>query len=292
MRLIWATFSIWLCAVPAASQSFTGIWHEEGDCGTDGLISVIAAGHEILIAPDFVEAGPITIDEQDEFGWHRFTYDDWIMFARFPNGTDSTHQTAWPTGAFDNEETTAAMREGRLAPGSTPDLAFWELTTYDRCDALPAEAQLIFGELTALLFALDTAMDVCEDPGTDLGSCAEELFAALEVRRDGRLVVAEMARIVRALTLYVSTNRDDAQMAGVAAGQAAALPLGPVVAATLLHSFDYDSDGTLVLEELAFDRIAPDTDLAFSELVVPQATGALGEIVKDLQRELLGQILR
>ena len=133
------------------------------------------------------------------------------------------------------------------------------------------------GEALALFSAFDQIADIC---GSGTGrECAGAIFDFADVSDDRKLSLAEVSRLVRAGTTFVSyetliQNEEGAIKVPVSAlsGTTALVSFaGPMVTRNLLSSYDFDGDGFLTLEEVMQDR-EPLFDYALAE-----ATGtALG----------------
>ncbi len=151
--------------------------------------------------------------------------------------------------------------DGRLEEAYPPDNApkgslpgpRWNRASFEDCGAsLPAGLALLHGEAAAFFRALDGVAADCQG-GTP--RCAPGLFALADVSGDGRLSRAEIARLLRIAAYLGPLMGDEAiEHEVLAAAVAAMVPLGPLLAAAVVGSFDYDDDGGISLGELLRDR--------------------------------------
>lgn len=153
------------------------------------------------------------------------------------------------------------------------------LDTMQRCDRPPAVLAATLGEALSVFSEMDAVRERCS--GGESGGCVEALVATLDVSGDDRLSAAEIARAIRAVSVYFSYEasaagqRAEAAEAGASVGiSQAAVPLpniygataafgvlAPFVTTSLLDSYDYDGDGFLGAAELLQDREDLDLDV-------------------------------
>ena len=116
----------------------------------------------------------------------------------------------------------------------------WQIFQYKPCTALPPDMRVLHGEAVTLLRAFDPAVALCR-AGSE--ACLEALFKAADKNPDGKLNTAEWSRVLR-LAAYLSVGAsDDANEGEVAGALAVGLPLAPVIAASIIASYDYNGNG-------------------------------------------------
>ena len=135
---------------------------------------------------------------------------------------------------------------------ATPD-STWESVDYENCGgSLPRDKVMLHGEAVAMLSVVSRAQQSCKQ---DQAACAITLFAGLDITGDGNLSSAELARLFRvAGYLAAISESDGATSDDLAAVLAASLPVAPLMASAIVHSFDYDNDGVISLAEISQDR--------------------------------------
>ncbi|WP_172327825.1 hypothetical protein [Mangrovicoccus sp. HB161399] len=243
-------------AQEGAAPGWSGIWRNDS-CGSGTDSWVLGADLELVINEGDFFAGPVAISPEPLAGWYRYIAGGTSFYIRRDGDSLIFRDLLDP----DDEALSDAVNAGEVTPATHSGI--WEDTAYHRCERLPAASQLLFGELAAVLLALDA---VPRDCGRDAegGSCMEGIAAALDLGGDGKLNRAELARALRAAALFVDGTGDEATELGDAAGeQVAALAAAPFLASLMLASFDYSGDGSLSAEELAADRFAgPGSDLS------------------------------
>jgi len=150
-------------------------------------------------------------------------------------------------------EPDAKLRDDRL-PGGTA------VSAWQRCQAADVATMLLHGEGLAFLGALERLEAACQ--AGPMQACITALVAEADVSGDGRLSVAEVARLMRGAgwALAVQEGATTDSIAGAAALGAVA---GLAAARGVVSSLDYDGDGVLSPAELAQDR-----------LVFPPGTGS------------------
>ena len=129
----------------------------------------------------------------------------------------------------------------------------WWRITFERCDAVPAQLTLYYGEILTWIEALPSLRAGCAE-GSEIG-CIEAVWGLGDVSGDGLLSLAELSRILRILTQAAAIAHED----GAATEELGMATLGTVLAAPLvghllLASLDYDDDGHLSPDELLQDR--------------------------------------
>ncbi|MGK7863516.1 EF-hand domain-containing protein [Falsiroseomonas sp. E2-1-a4] len=146
---------------------------------------------------------------------------------------------------LETAEPEAKLREDRL-PGDSV-VAAWH-----RCPAPPVALAAVHGEGAAFLAALEHLEAGCGS-GTP-GACAAAIVAQADVSGDGRLSVAELARLLRGAA-WVAAVQEGATQDVIAAAVGAGGLAGILAARLLMESLDYDGDGRISAAELAQDRV-------------------------------------
>jgi hypothetical protein len=146
--------------------------------------------------------------------------------------------------ALETAEPNPKTRDDRL-PGEV------EPEAWRRCASPPLALAALHGEGAAFLGALEHLEAACGTPTP--GACAAAIVAQADVSGDGRLSVAELARLARGAAWVVAVQEGatpDMLGAAVGAGGLA----GILAARVLVESLDYDGDGRLSAPELLQDR--------------------------------------
>lgn len=264
------------------SPELHGIW-ALGSCDDDRL----QVAHSTMVVR--IESGDVRRQEftmhpgKDEFGWLQGSLEGRELFFRRVNGEPDALEVVAPISASGND--VRAMH-----PGAVPDPEIWRKERWTGCQRLPPEVQALYGEMFAVLKALDAAVPLCVD---ELPRCAEALFVVGDVNPDGTLNIAEISRLIRALVLVGAIDQDSSGN-DTLIGVAASVPLAPIIAHVLISSLDYNGDDGISLDEILADRVfqpSPDISRLFSEsesLVsdMTDALEALEQSASDLNRLL------
>lgn len=150
-------------------------------------------------------------------------------------------------GGIDLAEPPAKLLDSELPGAGTP------VASFRRCTTIGGALAALHGEGIAFAAALDGLEAACDgDQGTS-DACIAALMAYADVSRDAKLGVAEMARLVRAITWLVLAS-EGAPLDVLAGGVAAGGGIGLVLAWLMVASYDYDGDGRLSPAELQQDR--------------------------------------
>ena len=148
--------------------------------------------------------------------------------------------------ALETAEPDAKLRDDRL-PGDTP------LQSWRRCPSAPAGLAALHGEGLAFLAALEGLEAACGAGGTP-EACVAGIVREGDVSGDGRLSVAEIARLVRGATWLLAAAEDAPPETILATGGGGVIA-GVAVARLMMESLDYDGDGKLSAAELGQDRL-------------------------------------
>ncbi len=147
--------------------------------------------------------------------------------------------------ALDTVEPDAKLRDDHL-PGPAP------VQSWHRCVSAPASVTSLHGEGVAFLAALESLEAACGTGTPD--ACIATVMREGDVSGDGKLSVAEIARLVRGATWLLAVS-DDATPEAVLATAGGGMLGGVALARLLMESLDYDGDGKLSAVELAQDRL-------------------------------------
>jgi hypothetical protein len=170
-----------------------------------------------------------------------------------------------------------------------------------RCDALPANLQLFFGEALAVYRDLRVVADVC---AAEERSCAASVFRTIDVSEDGRLSEAELVRLLRvgilaarflvdidgpsaSATGGANLLESGAELGGGVGGGLLASLLAPTLLGNVFLSYDFDGDGFLSPEELLQDRESLDVRALIEDGLGPIT---LGDAERRLADELSGAL--
>jgi hypothetical protein len=148
---------------------------------------------------------------------------------------------------LDTAEPDAKLRDDRLL-GPTP------VQNWQRCPTAPAPVAALHGEGVAFLAALESLEAACGTGSPSPEACVAAVMREGDVSGDGKLSVAELARLARGATWLLAASEDatpDAILAASGGGMLAGVALGRL----LMESLDYDGDGRLSAVELGQDRL-------------------------------------
>lgn len=150
--------------------------------------------------------------------------------------------------ALETVEPDAKLRDDRL-PGATP------VQSWRRCPAAPASVAALHGEGVAFLAALEGLEAACGTGSPAPETCVAAVMREGDISGDGKLSVAEIARMVRGAT-WLLAIADEAAPEAVLATAGGGMLGGVAVARLMMESLDYDGDGKLSSAELGQDRLA------------------------------------
>lgn len=256
----------WADPVPANMQ---GIWASP-NCEQPAQTMALFNGFYLWIGEETTFLSGIQEVDRPKDGWVRL---------REPDGYPVFLQVT-PEGNL--KETYAPDN----APADALPTQDWDQTTYASCNGrLPRSLVLLHGEPLAVLKVVDSVYGKCQ---ADRQVCAATLFAGADVSNDGKISTAELARLVRVATYLAAVSGDDViDNTELAGAITATIPIAPVLSSAVVHSFDYDNDGVLSLQEMTQDR-----GTLFAE-IEPNAGGQLGSRLNQMKEAIkpLGRML-
>lgn len=193
----------------------------------------LAADKDDFFIDDWGPEGPVL-----DHGWRRIgqAFEDDAFVRVAPDGSI---EWASPTerGGITGELPKTAESAGKS----------WIFTRFAPCEAVPFPFSLLHGEAAAVLLALDAAAEPC---GAGAPDCLGKVFSAFDKWPDGELRVAELSRAMRfALYLGVATE-DSMRIEKLVVGTSAAVIVAPLLATTVVASYDYDGSDSLSFEEI------------------------------------------
>ncbi|MDB5369505.1 MAG: hand protein [Roseomonas sp.] len=150
--------------------------------------------------------------------------------------------------ALETAEPDAKLRDDRL-PGATP------VQAWHRCPAAPPGIAALHGEGVTFLSALEGLEAACGTGSPSPEICLAAVMREGDVSGDGRLSVAEIARLARGATWLLAAAEDATPETALVAGGGGMLA-GVALGRLVMESLDYDGDGKLSVAELGQDRVA------------------------------------
>ncbi|EHL97107.1 EF hand protein [Acetobacteraceae bacterium AT-5844] len=222
-------------AFPAVPEALRGPWYQ-GECAApDATLQLTARAAARLPSEGparlirFVETRPV---------------EGWTMGVG--RGAEAPRILLRGTAtALDTVEPDAKLRDDRL-PGPAP------VQSWHRCPTAPASVTTLHGEGVAFLAALESLESACGSNTPD--ACIATVLREADVSGDGKLSVAEIARLVRGAT-WLLAAADEATPEAVLATAGGGMLGGVALARLMMESLDYDGDGKLSANELAQDRV-------------------------------------
>lgn len=195
-------------------------------------------------------------------------------------------------GGIDLAEPASKLLDSELPGAATPVAGF------RRCPSIGGALAALHGEGLVFAAALDGLEAACEGERGNSDGCIQAVMAYADVSGDGKLGLAEVARLVRAVTWLILTT-EGAPLEAVAAGVGAGSVAGLAVGWLMIASYDYDGDGRLAPAELMQDRgpwnggPTPSAPPAASRLtqelgVLAGPGGPLQELIQTLAPYLAG----
>ena len=253
----------------AVAPELHGIWASP-NCQKPVETLAIFNGSYLWMGEDSTILAGVTASQTPDNGWHRLLESDgYITFFQLTP----------------EKKLREAYRPDDAAESATPS-ENWETNDFQNCEGqLPASNTFLHGEPLAILRVVDSVYDRCSK---DRGGCAATLFAGIDVSGNGKLSTAELARLLRVGTYLAAITSDETiKNDELAAAIAASIPLAPVIASALVHSFDYDADGSLSMIEISQDRGS------LIDTLEPDAGDRLGKQLSDVKRAIkpLGKLL-
>lgn len=175
-----------------------------------------------------------------------------------------------------------------LTVANEGELILPPMSQMKKCERLPGILPVLFAEMIAVFGRIDEIHDACLSDKGVTARCVAGAFSIVDITGDGKFSHAEISRAVRAAGFFVGHGliSDEEEVAFVPVeklyvAQLAALALGPLVAANVIQSYDFDGDGFVSLAELMQDR-SPEEGLE----------GALANVAGSLAPEALSAVMK
>lgn len=227
-----------VAATPAVPDALRGAWYQ-GECNAPSVTLQLTARAAARLPTD---GGARLI----RFAETR-AVENWTM--GIGRGAEAPRILLRGTAtALETVEPDAKLRDDRL-PGATP------VQTWRRCPAAPASVAALHGEGVAFLAALEGLEAACGTGSPAPETCVAVVMREGDISGDGKLSVAEIARMVRGAT-WLLAIADEAAPEAVLATAGGGMLGGVAVARLMMESLDYDGDGKLSSAELGQDRLA------------------------------------
>ena len=225
-------------ATPAVPDALRGAWYQ-GECSAPSVTLQLTARAAARLPTDG-NARLIRFAETR-------TVENWTM--GIGRGAEAPRILLRGTAtALETVEPDAKLRDDRL-PGATP------VQAWRRCPAAPASVAALHGEGVAFLAALEGLEAACGTGSPAPEACVTTVMREGDISGDGKLSVAEIARMVRGAT-WLLAIADEATPEAVLATAGGGMLGGVAVARLMMESLDYDGDGKLSSAELGQDRLA------------------------------------
>lgn len=122
-----------------------------------------------------------------------------------------------------------------------------------RCDELPPAFAILHGEGLAMLQGLEAMEPPCTAGA--LQECADAFMSYADLNKDGRLNVAELARVIRGAAWFAQMSAGTTTEE-LEAGLAASLVGGVAASEFVVRSYDYDGQGSITPQQLMHDRLS------------------------------------
>ena len=231
-----------------------GIWGLES-CTENDAGFLVAHGTLVVLIEggDASSQSLVTDSDPDDAGWRTGLVEDEPVFFLRVTGTPDVLEVATVEDANGN----TSVVEG---PGPQPNPSVWNVERATSCATLPPGPQALYGELLAVLTAIDAAESTC---AAGPQACADALFLVGDVNPNGSLNTAEISRLIRVLVQLGAIEQGNGDADAQAGMVAVSVPLAPVLARALISSFDYDGDDGLSLDEILGERVVlPSSDMS------------------------------
>ena len=260
-----------------------GIW-AVGACAAPDELLIYTPGGAVYLsfAEDFASAAQYVAIDGFADGWFGFrefddtASDQYEFFARVQGGQ---LEEGWP------------IEGSATDPNALTDQD--DLYTYSRCNALPANYALVFGEGLMFTSAIGTIAPTCT-AGT-VGDCVRGFVALADITGNGALSPAEVGRLIRMYAQHASLV-EGTGIEDFIAGQAAAATIGVLAGQALVLALDYDGSGEVSAEELLAGRDAGVLDAQTlvamdwrqDQIDFAAAAEALGDLFSGLDDAFMG----
>lgn len=121
--------------------------------------------------------------------------------------------------------------------------------------------------------------------------CFGALFGTVDRHPDSELSLAEISRLFRILTYFVTASPDGATELQVAGAITAMIPVAPIISKAIVSSLDYDNNGMVSLDEFSADRLEATNLTIFSQDGMPAEAQNAVNLATGMARELLPMLL-
>lgn len=249
-------------------EEYRGIWASP-DCVAAESLSIYTAGDSFFSGDGWVGLLPIagleTVGSFDRVTVGRYADDVSVYFLQRAERGALTEFYAPDDAPVD------ALPE-----------ADWDQARFEKCDAVPAQFTLYYGEILTWIEALPSLRAGCAG-GSETG-CLEAVWRLGDVSGDGLLSLAELSRILRVLSQAAAiAHEDGAETEALGMATLGTALVAPLVGHLVLASLDYDDDGRLSPEELLQDRASLIALLQRPELRDGVDIGALMDELSQLE---------
>lgn len=229
-------------ATPATAEpwppAWRGVW-AVGGCAAGSRYMVLHGSEALYAAPD-----------RDEVRLERYDLQPFDEDRRAHHRADGGFALFGP--ASDQHMVAVRSRPGQ----SWRDLPAIESEAtrevYERCPYLPPSLEGLHGEAASIMAAADAARADCADPKGSI--CPQAMFTVVDVSGNGEISAAELARAIRYAAWRATFEDETASAKSIGLALTGSYLAGPVVAAALVASLDYDDSGELSVEEITVDR--------------------------------------
>ena len=158
----------------------------------------------------------------------------------------------------------------------------------NRCESAPQALTFMFAETVAVFKQFDEIEEHCRIADGIGLRCAAAAFDMIDITEDGVFSRAELSRAIRAAGFFLGYHIETEGHAGefvplekLYLVQFAATAFGPLVAANLIDSYDFDGDGFLSLAELMQDRAPEEGFEGIAATLLGEASPAIASTLME-----------
>ena len=257
-------------------KEFQGIWST--DCESENEVFLITNNVSMFIMEDFAGlsvANTAKVEEWTSYKWVEADMTSYYFSKINTAGQLIEYQAPYNWDGIDYS----------FLDTDTP-------TSYLRCNAIPVQYQLQYGEIINLINS--DIIPTCKY-GNDSSKCVSKIFGFLDVSKDKELSTAELTRASRILIYFAFLNNkfdpEDREVGFTAYLTTSAV--FPTLSKLLMGNFDYDNSGALSLKEIYTDRIV---DLDYQNLFKENIQGLDAKEIKGFleffTQMIWGQLLK